>query len=68
MIAEHLHRFAERTWRRPVKQDELADYLQAYRSEREAGEKTADAYRVAMQGVLTARQFIYLVEGEPVAR
>ena len=68
MIAEHLHRFAERTWRRPVKQDELADYLQAYRSEREAGEKTADAYRVAMQGVLTARHFIYLVEGEPVAR
>ncbi|MCX7423856.1 MAG: DUF1592 domain-containing protein [Planctomycetia bacterium] len=68
VVAEHLHRFAERAWRRPVKQDELADYLQAYRSEREAGEKTADAYRVAMQGVLTSRHFIYLVEGDPVAR
>ena len=68
VVAEHLHRIAERAWRRPVKQDELADYLQAYRSEREAGEKTADAYRVAMQGVLTSRHFIYLVEGDPVAR
>ena len=68
VVAEHLHRFAERAWRRPVKQEELADYLKAYRSELEAGEKTADAYRVAMQGVLTSRHFIYLVEGEPVAR
>ncbi len=68
VVAEHLHRFAERAWRRPVKQDELSDYLQAYRSEREAGEKPADAYRVAMQGVLTSRHFIYLVEGDPVPR
>lgn len=66
--AEHLHRFAERAWRRPVKNEELADYLQAYRSEREAGEKPADAYRAAMQGVLTSRNFIYLVEGEPQTR
>jgi hypothetical protein len=68
VVAEHLHRFAERAWRRPVKPEELADYLQAYRSEREAGEKPADAYRVALQGVLTSRHFIYLVEGEPKAR
>ena len=68
VVAEHLQRFAERAWRRPVKIDELEQYLQSYRSEREAGEKTADAYRLAMQGVLTSRHFIYLVEGEPVAR
>ena len=68
VVADHLQRFAERAWRRPVKLEELADYLQAYRSEREAGEKTADAYRVALQGVLTSRHFIYLVEGEPAAR
>jgi uncharacterized protein DUF1592/uncharacterized protein DUF1588/uncharacterized protein DUF1585/uncharacterized protein DUF1587/uncharacterized protein DUF1595/cytochrome c len=68
VVAEHLQRFAERTWRRPVKQEELADYLQSYRTERDAGEKTYDAYRVAMQGVLTSRNFIYIVEGEPVAR
>lgn len=68
VVAEHLQRFAERAWRRPVKQDELADYLNAYRSEREAGEKMADAYRVAMVGVLTSRHFIYIVEGDPSPR
>lgn len=68
VVAEHLQRFAERAWRRPVKQEELADYLQSYRAERDAGEKMAEAYRVALQGVLTSRNFIYLVEGEPMAR
>jgi hypothetical protein len=68
VVAEHLQRFAQRAWRRPVKQEELADYLQAYRSERDLGEKPADAYRVALQGVLTSRHFIYIVEGDPVAR
>ena len=68
LVAEHLQRFAERAWRRPVKKEELEQYLQSYRTEREAGEKTADAYRVALNGVLTSRHFIYLVEGDAVAR
>ncbi|MCE9607693.1 MAG: DUF1592 domain-containing protein [Planctomycetia bacterium] len=68
VVAEHLERFAQRAWRRPVKQEELIDYLKAYRSERDAGEKPAAAYRVALQGVLTSRNFIYLVEGETAAR
>lgn len=68
VVAEHLQRFAERAWRRPVKKEELERYLQSYRTEREAGEKMADAYRVALQGVLTSRHFIYLVEGDKVAR
>jgi hypothetical protein len=68
VVAEHLQRFAERAWRRPVKAEELEQYLQSYRTEREAGEKMADAYRVALQGVLTSRHFIYLVEGDTVAR
>ena len=71
VVAEHLQRFAERAWRRPVKKDELdalEEYLRSYRSEREAGENMAYAYRVAMQGVLTSRHFLYLVEGDPVAR
>ncbi len=67
-VAEHLQRFAERAWRRPVKKEELEDYLHAYHSEREAGEKSADAYRLALQGVLTSRHFIYLVEGDTAAR
>jgi hypothetical protein len=68
VVAEHLQRFAQRAWRRPVKKEELERYLQSYRTEREAGEKLADAYRVALQGVLTSRHFIYLVEGDKVAR
>ena len=68
VVAEHLQRFAERAWRRPVKKEELQDYLETYRVEREAGEKPADAYRITLQSVLTSRNFIYLVEGEPSAR
>jgi len=68
VVAEHLRRFAERAWRRPVQIEELEEYLKAYGSERAAGEKTAEAYRVALHGVLTSRNFIYLVEGEPTAR
>jgi Protein of unknown function (DUF1592)/Protein of unknown function (DUF1588)/Protein of unknown function (DUF1595)/Protein of unknown function (DUF1585)/Protein of unknown function (DUF1587)/Planctomycete cytochrome C len=68
VVAEHLQRFAERAWRRTVESEEVEAYLRAYHSEREAGEKTAAAYRVAMQGVLTSRHFIYLVEGDSVAR
>ncbi len=68
VVTAYLQRFAERAWRRPVRMDELSDYLQAYRLELDAGEKPADAYRVAMQGVLTSRHFIYLVEGDPTPR
>lgn len=68
VVAEHLQRFAERAWRRPVKPEEIEQYLRSYRSELAAGEKPADAYRVAMQGVLTSQHFIYIVEGEPKAR
>ena len=67
-VAVHLRRFAERAWRRPVMGTELENYLNAYRSEREAGESFNDAYRLAMQGVLSSRHFIYLVEGEPEVR
>lgn len=68
VVVQHLQRFAERAWRRPVQKEELAQYLESYLSERQAGEKPAEAYRVAMQGVLTSRNFLYLVEGEPTAR
>ena len=67
-VAAYLKRFAERAWRRPVKLEELKQYMQSYKAELEAGEKTAAAYRVAMHGVLTSRHFIYLVEGDPQLR
>ncbi len=67
-VATHLHRFAELAWRRPVALAELDRYLQSYREERLSGEKMLDAYRLALQGILTSRNFIYLVEGEAVPR
>ena len=68
VVAEHLQRFAERAWRRPVSEEELEVYLVAFRSERDAGAKPADAYRAALQGVLTSRNFLYLVDGDPEPR
>jgi hypothetical protein len=68
VVAEHLQHFAERAWRRPVLDGELDAYLQSYRGEREAGEPMASAYRVALTGVLTSRNFLYLVEGDPQGR
>lgn len=68
MIATHLLQFAERAWRRQVRPEELQVYLQAFNAEREAGESVAEAFRVALQGVLTSRHFIYLVEGDPAVR
>ena len=68
VVAEQLRKFAERAWRRPVAGAEVAQYLKSFASERSAGEKPAEAYRIALQGVLTSRNFIYVVEGDPQAR
>lgn len=68
MVAEHLQRFAQRAWRRPVDKKELENFLKSYEAERAAGESMVNAYRIALQGVLTSRNFIYLVEGDPVSR
>jgi mono/diheme cytochrome c family protein len=67
-VAGHLLRFAERAWRRPVSMEDLQPYLLAYESERTAGEGVLAAYQVALLGVLTSRNFTYLVEGEALPR
>lgn len=58
-----LHRFAERAWRRPVTDAEIERYVAVIASEIAAGEKLRDAYRAAMVGVLTSKNFYYLAEG-----
>ena len=68
VVAEHLLRFAQRAWRRPVKLEELNNYLESYHDDRNAGEKAIVAYRNALLRVLTSRNFIYLVEGDPKPR
>ena len=67
-VTDHLQRFAERAWRRQVGKDELSGYLKSYQADLDAGEKAVDAFRTAMLRVLTSRNFIYLVEGDPKAR
>ncbi|QDV17177.1 Planctomycete cytochrome C [Gimesia panareensis] len=67
-VTAHLQRFAERAWRRPVAKGELNHYLQAYQAERAAGENVLSAYQVALLGVLTSRNFTYLVEGDTQPR
>lgn len=68
VIAEYLQQFAERAWRRPVADDELRHYLTAYEAEIAAGEDVTSAYQVALLGVLTSRNFTYIVEGDPQLR
>ncbi|MCA9059486.1 MAG: DUF1592 domain-containing protein, partial [Planctomycetaceae bacterium] len=68
VVARQLQQFAQRAWRRPVAIEELQHYLQAYDQEREAGENPASAYQVALLGVLTSRNFMYLVEGDAQPR
>jgi len=67
-VQDHLVQFARRAWRREVQQDELKVYLDAYQTLRNEGESLADAVRLALQGILTSRNFIYIVEGDPQVR
>ena len=68
VVTKHLVQFAERAWRRPVDAGELQAYLTAFQAERDAGEDVQAAYRIAMLGVMTSRNFVYLVEGEAQPR
>ncbi|MCG8586381.1 MAG: DUF1587 domain-containing protein [Pirellulales bacterium] len=63
-----LLKFAERAWRRPVTDAELNGYVGILKNELAAGEGFRSAYRAAMVGVLTSKNFIYIVEGSPQRR
>ncbi|MBT7650507.1 MAG: DUF1587 domain-containing protein, partial [Opitutae bacterium] len=64
-VSDHLLSFAQRAWRRKVDPQELSSYLKSFQMDVEAGDKIEDAFRTAILRVLTSRNFIYLVEGEP---
>ncbi len=63
-----MERFAGLAWRRPVKPSELERYLKLMQTELDAGEKFRRAYLGALTGILTSKNFYYLVEGEPAKR
>ncbi|MFT7640685.1 MAG: mono/diheme cytochrome c family protein [Pirellulaceae bacterium] len=58
-----LNRFMERAWRRPVSQTELERYEKIVASELAAGENFRSAYLSAATGVLTSKNFYFIVEG-----
>jgi len=63
-----LTRFASRAWRRPATEAEIDRYVRLLQSELKAGESFRSAYRAALVGVLTSKNFYYLEEGEPTTR
>ena len=67
-VSSHLQRFADRAWRRPVADSEISRYLQTYQEELKAGEPHREAFLTALQGILTSRNFIYLVQGDSTGR
>ena len=60
---ECLKRFADRAWRRPATDTEIDKYVEIVERELVAGEGFRSAHFAAMVGVLTSKNFYYLVEG-----
>ncbi|MEM7235538.1 MAG: DUF1592 domain-containing protein, partial [Planctomycetota bacterium] len=64
-VLASLRRFAERAWRRPVSEGEVAPYQKFVEAERKAGEAFGSAYRSALAALLVSRSFFHLEEGDP---
>ena len=60
-----LSRFMARAWRRPSSDAELDRYVKVLESELAAGEAFRSAYLAAMTGVMTSKNFYYIIEGDP---
>ncbi|MFT5527786.1 MAG: hypothetical protein ACI9HK_005771, partial [Pirellulaceae bacterium] len=60
-----LQRLITRAWRRPASKTEIDRYVQIIESELAVGENFRSAYLSAAAGVLTSRNFYYIVEGTP---
>ena len=60
---ECLKRLATRAWRRTATDVEIDRYVKIVQSELAAGENFRSAYRAAMVGILTSKNFYYLEEG-----
>ncbi len=58
-----LKRFAEQAWRRPASDAEVERYLKIVQSQLDAGTPYRTAYRGAMVGIMTSKNFYYLEEG-----
>lgn len=59
---EILKRFAEKAFRRPVSDEEIAPFLQVAAAREKGGKTPRQATMDAMKGILCAPSFLYLVE------
>jgi mono/diheme cytochrome c family protein len=59
-----LQAFADRAWRRPASGEEVERYVGVFRSECAAGKSRRQAHLAAMLGILTSKNFYYIVEGQ----
>ena len=55
-------RFASRAYRRPIRPKELADLLAIWRESHQADKTPLESIKAALSAVLTAPQFLFLVE------
>ena len=60
-----LTRFAEGAWRRPVTPEEVRPYMKIVAREQAEKVPLRAAYKTALLGVLTSKNFTYLTEGSP---
>ena len=60
---EIVTRFAERAFRRPVREQEIERFTKLVESEVNSGEKFESAVKSALQAILCSKDSIYLVEG-----
>ena len=65
---ESLRRLVARAWRRPPADAEIDPYMKVLQSELDSGESFRAAYLSAATGVLTSKNFYYIVEGSPGER
>ncbi len=60
---ECIKQFATRAWRRPATDIEVTRYLKIVEDELAAGASFQAAYRAAMVGILSSKNFYYITEG-----
>ncbi len=59
-----LARLAQRAFRRPVADKELAPYVEMVRQELEAGEPFREAVKAGMAAILCSKSFLFITEGD----
>lgn len=63
-VREGLGRLAHRAFRRPVRPDELDQFVEIVKSELASGEKFPNAVKAGMLAILCSKSFLFLSEGD----